>query len=49
MRGLNNKEMLSTAFGAQAAGLAVDWKCLPDPSKLDPAAPAHFLPWAYLR
>jgi hypothetical protein len=26
---------------AEAAGLALDWSCLPDPAMLDPGAPAH--------
>jgi hypothetical protein len=26
---------------AEATGLALDWKCLPDPSMLDVTAPAH--------
>ena len=26
---------------AEADGLALDWSCLPDPTKLDPHAPMH--------
>jgi hypothetical protein len=26
---------------AEAAGISLDWACLPNPSALDPAAPAH--------
>lgn len=40
-RGLANIPLVWMAKQAEAAGLALDWKCLPLPSTLDLAAPSH--------
>jgi len=40
-RSLANIPLVWMARQAEAAGLALDWKCLPDPSTLDTAAPSH--------
>ena len=40
-RGLADIPLVWMAKKAEAAGLALDWGCLPDPATLDPAAPRH--------
>lgn len=40
-RGLADIPLHWMASQAEAAGLALDWTCLPDASKLDPLAPRH--------
>jgi uncharacterized protein (DUF2235 family) len=40
-RSLADIPLVWMAKQAEAAGLALDWTCLPDPTKLDPTAPAH--------
>ena len=42
-RSLADIPLVWMARQAEAAGLALAWKCLPDPSMLDPTAPAHDL------
>lgn len=40
-RSLADIPLVWMARQAEGAGLALDWKCLPDPSTLDATAPAH--------
>jgi uncharacterized protein (DUF2235 family) len=40
-RSLANIPLQWMAKQAEAAGLAIDWKCLPETSALDPTAPSH--------
>lgn len=40
-RALADIPLVWMARQAEAAGLALDWSCLPDPKQLDPTAPAH--------
>jgi uncharacterized protein (DUF2235 family) len=40
-RSLANIPLVWMAKQAEITGLALDWKCLPDPKLLDPGAPSH--------